>query len=57
MDYVRRQLPETAPYRRLLGIVRVRADTPVKVESASRRPYERPMNVVCKFEADRQFTI
>ena len=57
MDYVRRQLPETAPYRRLLGVVGVRAVTPVKVEFAYGRPYDRPMSVAREFEADGQVTI
>ena len=57
MEYAHRQLPATAPYRRLLGIVGVRPVTPVKVVSDCGRPYDRPMHVVCKLGAGGQFTM
>ena len=56
MEYARRQLPATAPYRRLLGIVGVPPVTPVTVLSASGRPYDRPTSIVRKFGAGAQCT-
>jgi len=55
MDYPNRQLPATAPDRRPLGIVGVRAVTPVTDLSASGWPHDRPMNVVSQFEAGGRF--